>query len=40
MHKSDYEKHGKWFMDKAKSFKKFGFDIGENENGDYKCTIV
>ena len=31
MHKSDYEKHGKWFMDKAKSFKKFGFDIGEIE---------
>ena len=31
MHKSNYEKHGKWFMDKAKSFKKFGFDIGEIE---------
>ena len=31
MHKSDYEKHSKWFMNKAKSFKKFGFDIGEIE---------
>ena len=31
MHKSDYEKHGPWFMDKAKSFKKFGVDIGEIE---------
>lgn len=24
-------KHGKWFMDKAKSFKKWGFDIGEKD---------
>lgn len=31
MHKSDYEKHGKWFMDKARSFKKWGFDIGEKD---------
>ena len=31
MHKSDYKKHGKWFMDKAKSFKKWGFDIGEKD---------
>lgn len=26
-------KHGKWFIDKAKSFKKFGFDIGEKDMG-------
>ena len=31
MRKSDYEKHGKWFMDKAKGFKKWGFDIGEKD---------
>ena len=31
MHKSDYEKHGKWFMNKAKGFKKLGFDIGEKD---------
>lgn len=31
MHKSDYEKHSKWFMDKAKSFKKWGFNIGDKE---------
>lgn len=31
MCKSDYEKHGKWFMDKARGFRKWGFNIGDKE---------